>query len=108
MQLVICNCPHDVSETIRNAIIRKDLAASVKLIPKVKRSFNDENSISTIEETMLLIQTVEDRLEEVFKAIVQLHPSDNPAIISLFINGGSGEYVNWVENALSNKEEEKS
>ena len=108
MQLVICNCPHDVSETIRTAILRKNLAASVNLVPKVKRSFNDEGSISTIEETMMLVQTVEDRLEEVFKAIVQLHPSDNPAIISLFINGGSGQYINSVEDALSDEEEEQS
>ena len=107
MQLVICNCPHDVSETIRDAIIRKDLAASVNLIPKVKRSFNEGDSISTTEETMMLVQTVEDRLEEVFKAIVQLHPSDNPAIICLFIHGGSGQYVNSVEDALSDEEEEK-
>ena len=98
--LILCNCPSQAAEMLVQKIMATDLAASVNLILGTKRSFREKQSISTVEETMLFVITSDEKLEELMKKIVEIHPSEAPSLISLHIYEGNSKFMRWMENNL--------
>jgi periplasmic divalent cation tolerance protein len=100
MRLVLCNCPPEVADEIGREVIDKGLAAYVNAVPGIKRTYRREDELCVQEETMLMIQTLTDRLQDLIDTIIKIHPSDLPAIISLSIYEGNESYMTWVEENL--------
>jgi uncharacterized protein involved in tolerance to divalent cations len=97
MRLVWCSFPGEFAEPIARTVTEQGFAACVNLISGVKRAYPAENEAQFVEETLLLIQTGKDELDEMFKLIadrVQIKPLP---IISLDIFGGSSSYLDWAQ-----------
>ena len=88
----------DSAETIGNFLVKEKLAACVNIIPKIKSIYSWENKIVKDEEYLMLIKTKQSLFEQVKEKITLLHPYEVPEIISIVINNGNNNYLEWIKN----------
>ena len=95
--LVLCACPtREHAQTIARSLVEHHLAACVNLLPAVKSIYRWQGSIETAEETLLLIKTRAERLEELKVHVLMLHPYELPEILAVEAAGGLPAYLAWV------------
>lgn len=100
MRLVLCNCNPESAEQIARHVITERLVASVTSVPGVQRMYRQEDQIRVQHDTMLLMQTLPERLQALTEALVSLTSPDMPAIVSLAIFEANDPYMRWVEANL--------
>jgi periplasmic divalent cation tolerance protein len=97
----LCTVPdQDTATRIAGALVTEQLAACVNIIPAIQSVYRWEGAIEHDEELLLLIKTstaVWPLLEE---RILALHPYELPEIISVRIQDGNNNYLNWMTNNL--------
>jgi periplasmic divalent cation tolerance protein len=97
----LCTVPdRDTATRIAEALVTEQLAACVNIIPAIQSVYRWEGAVEHGEELLLLIKTsaaVWSRLEA---RILALHPYELPEIISVRIQDGHNNYLNWIANSL--------
>jgi periplasmic divalent cation tolerance protein len=92
-------CPSlAVADLIALRLVEARLAASVNVIPGAHSLYWWKGRIERAEEVILIAKTVADRVVEATDAILSAHPYDTPAVVAFDIVGGSGRYLDWLEN----------
>lgn len=86
---------------IAQALIERRLAACVNIVPRVQSVYRWEGKIEKSEEYLLLIKTARIHEEKVRAAILELHSYQLPECIAIAMDGGSDEYLNWIEESVS-------
>ena len=81
---------------IANALVQEHLAACVNLISPIRSVYRWEGKIWDEKEWLLIIKTQKDRFEELEKKVKSLHSYSVPEIISLPIEEGSSDYLDWI------------
>ncbi|MCX7556396.1 divalent-cation tolerance protein CutA [Xanthomonadaceae bacterium JHOS43] len=95
--LVLCACPtREHAQTIARSLVEHHLAACVNLLPAVQSIYRWQGGIETAEETLLLIKTRAERLEELKVHVLMLHPYELPEIIAVTIDSGLDRYLQWI------------
>ena len=99
--LVFCTVPDTGSaERIAASLVEERLAACVNIVPGLVSVYRWEETVQRAAEMLLLIKTtpgVYDRLEARIRA---LHPYELPEIISVPIQTGQTDYIQWIKNNL--------
>lgn len=96
--VVFCTVPDEnVAEKIANKVVEKKLAACCNIIPGLRSIYIWKNEIQDDKEMLLIIKTKKDIFTKLQKAITEIHPYTIPEIISILIENGSKNYLNWVE-----------
>ena len=95
--LVISTFP-DIAKArqIGTALVEKQLAACVNLIPAVESIYRWEGKVEQAFEVQALIKTTSERYTELEAEILKQHPYEVPEIIAIEISGGLPEYLKWV------------
>lgn len=88
----------DSAETISTFLVKEKLAACVNIIPKIKSIYSWDNKIEKDEEFLMVIKTKQALFELVKEKIILLHPYEIPEIISIKIDDGTTDYLNWIKN----------
>ena len=88
----------DSAETISTFLVKEKLAACVNIIPKIKSIYSWDNKIEKDEEFLMVIKTKQALFELVKEKITLLHPYEIPEIISIKIDNGTTDYLNWIKN----------
>lgn len=52
-------------------------------------------------EIPVLLKTTENRVAALTERLKGLHPFENPCILSLRVDGGSMEFLNWIRGSVS-------
>ena len=96
LRVVFCTCPQEFADRIADAILEEHLAACVNIVPGVKSKYwwNDQLNIDT--ESLLIIKTRADLVEDLIARIMEVHPYDVPEIISFEIKEGNADYLRWI------------
>lgn len=81
-------------------LIENQLAACINLISGVNSIFYWEGKINTINETLLIIKTMQTHYSALESMICAHHPYTIPEIISLTIHQGLPNYLTFIENNL--------
>jgi periplasmic divalent cation tolerance protein len=96
-QVVFCTVPNfEVAREIARGIVSDKLAACCNIIPGITSIYTWKNEIQEDSELLLMIKTKESTIPELTEKIKKLHPYEVPEIITLNINQGNSEYLNWV------------
>ena len=88
------------AKKIAEMLIERRLAACVNVIPRMHSVYRWKDKVESAEEFLLLIKTRKENESAVQAAIRELHSYDLPECISIPIDGGSAEYLNWMTESL--------
>jgi periplasmic divalent cation tolerance protein len=85
---------------IARHLVEHQLAACVNLVPRIESIYRWQGKVENSQEWLLLIKTSAENFPRVRDAIRELHSYDLPECISITIENGSSEYLNWLANSL--------
>lgn len=102
MMLVVYNtCPDlEVAEKIAENLVKNKLAACVDIIKIEKSIYEWEGKLCKEPEYLLIVKIADKNYEEIEKEIKKLHPYKVPEIISVKVEKGSKEYLEWINKGL--------
>ena len=97
----LCTVPdRDTATRIAEALVTEQLAACVNIIPAVQSVYRWQGAVEHDEELLLLIKTSDAVWALLQERILALHPYELPEIISVRIQDGHSNYLNWIINNL--------
>ena len=95
--LILCTCPgHHSAEQLAQHLITEQLAACVNCIDGVRSYYQWQGQLEQSQEIQLFIKTRQALYAQVQQAILALHPYECPEIVSLPIEQGSHDYLQWL------------
>lgn len=102
--VVLCTFPDlDQARQIGAALVERQVAACVNLLPGVESIYRWEGKVERAAEVLALIKTT--RYPDLEAAIRELHSYDVPEIIALPVTAGLPEYIKWLIASCSNPQE---
>ena len=97
--VVYCTFPNlPQARQIGTALVEKQLAACVNLVPAVESIFRWEGQVSTEAEVLAIFKTTSARLSELERELQGLYPYDVPEVLAMPVAGGSEAYLRWVRS----------
>lgn len=95
--LVFCTFPNEKeARQIGAALVEKQVAACVNVIPGVTSIYRWEGKVHEDSEVLGVIKTTREAYDRVEATIVELHPYDLPEVVALSVEAGSAAYLKWV------------
>src|SRR5947207_9116716 len=88
------------AKKIAEMLVERQLAACVNIIPRIHSVYRWQGNVEHSEEFLLVAKTIKQKEDEVCAAIRELHSYELPECISIPIQGGSAEYLQWITNSL--------
>ncbi len=99
--LLITTCnDSDAAENIAKSLVAEQLAACVNIIDSGKSVYQWKQAIEIDSELLLFIKTSKQHCEDIEIRLKELHPYELPEIITVPIESGSKEYLNWLSENL--------
>ena len=93
--VVLCTFPDlDQARQIGAALVERQVAACVNLLPGVESIYRWEGKVERAGEVLALIKTT--RYSDLEAAIRELHPYEVPEIIALPVVAGLPAYLKWL------------
>lgn len=98
LRLVLVNVPPASAKEVARGLVERRLAACVNVIPGVTSFYRWEGKLEEDTECTLLVKTRASLMEELTRAVKELHPYTVPEVIALPIRSGEGnaDYAKWV------------
>jgi periplasmic divalent cation tolerance protein len=84
------------AEKIARATIQKKLAACVSILPSVTSIFRWQGKVQRCREALIILKTRSSRYRPLEKAICSMHSYDVPEMITIQVEKGLPQYVEWV------------
>jgi periplasmic divalent cation tolerance protein len=81
---------------LANDLVERRLAACVNIIPQLHSVYRWQGKIENDAEQMLLIKTVDGRLDELQKALFSLHPYEVPEFMVIEPRDVAEPYRAWL------------
>ena len=89
------------AKKIAQALVECRAAACVNILPGVQSVYRWQGKLENSEEWLLLIKTSKSKEEQVCTKLRELHSYDLPECVSLTIDGGSAEYLKWIDESVN-------
>jgi periplasmic divalent cation tolerance protein len=101
-RMMLCAVPDDFdAEGLASTLVDGGLAACVQILPRMTSVYRWKGSVEKATEKLLLIKTIESRVQDVESAIRSRHPYDVPEIIVVEISGGYAPYLAWIAESTT-------
>ena len=81
---------------VAKALVTERLCACVNLVPQVRSIYRWQGELQDESETLAVIKTTDDRLGELQRRLIALHPYEVPEVLALPASGGYAAYFAWV------------
>lgn len=90
----------DEARKIAQHLVQNELAACVNIVPQVESIYRWQGKIESSREYLMLIKTTSANFARVRDAIQQLHSYDLPECISVAVEDGSSDYLEWIAESV--------
>ncbi len=102
VRVVLCTCQERDSLRLAHALVDQAAVACVNIVPKITSVYLWEGEVCEDKETLLIIKTVQDRLQLLQQIINDTHPYDLPEVLVLPVdeNDSSADYLGWVRTTV--------
>lgn len=84
------------AERIGGLLVEERLAACVNILAPITSIYVWQGKRERATETPMLIKTRSELAEPVVARVRELHAYDNPALLTLPVEGGSGDFLAWI------------
>lgn len=96
-RMVLVTAPsRRVGRAIARAVLEARAVACVNLVAGVESHYWWQGKLERGAEVLLVMKTTADRLEELERLVIALHPYDTPEFVVLDITGGNRRYLDWI------------
>ena len=85
---------------IAHHLVENQLAACVNIVPQIASIYRWQGKVEEAREWLLIVKTTAAAFEKVRDAIRELHSYDLPECISVNIEDGSPEYLQWMADSV--------
>lgn len=85
---------------IAQALVERRLAACVNIVGPVHSVYRWKGAVESAPEHLLIIKTTAAVFPRVRDAIRELHSYELPECVMLPVEGGSEEYLKWIEQSI--------
>lgn len=94
---VYVTCPDEATaRRIAAALLERRLVACANLLP-ITSLYRWEGRLEEAREVAMFLKTRRERVDEVAKAVAELHPYDVPCAVAFELDGGHAPYYAWVD-----------
>jgi periplasmic divalent cation tolerance protein len=87
------------AQKIARILVERLLAACVNIVAG-ESIYRWEGEVETAQEWLLVIKTTDEAFERVRAAIAELHSYEVPECISISVEDGSAEYLQWISDSV--------
>ncbi len=95
--VVLSTCPDEtVARDLGRRLVESGRAACVNVIPGLRSIYRWQDRVEEDNEAMMLIKTVEERVDEITAWLEQEHPYALPEVVALPVIAGLSGYLKWV------------
>ena len=96
---VFCTCPDtDAANLLAEKLVENHLAACVNVLPGVTSYYRWQGQMERDSEVLLLIKCAEHSWQTLHDFVLREHPYDNPELVAVPVDLGSGSYLDWVSS----------
>jgi len=81
-------------------LLEERLAACVNILDGATSIYRWEGKICTDAEAVLIAKTSAERFHSLSERIKELHSYDCPCVLSIPVNGGSKQYLEWLAQEI--------
>ena len=85
---------------IAEALVAEQLVACVNLIDGMTSIYHWEGQVQRDTETVLIAKTTERLVMALTDRVRALHSYDCPCVVSLPIDSGNADFLNWITNQV--------
>lgn len=93
---------------ISGVLLEQRRAACVNIVNGVSSLFRWQNRLESETESLLIIKTTTALLEAAIETVSEVHSYETPEIIALPVIGGSGKYLEWLEESVTPEDSPES
>lgn len=99
--LAITTAPsRDSARKLAEALVQGKLAACVNIVGGVESVFSWKGVIQTEKEHVLLIKTLEEKLQSIKESIKENHPYEVPELLVFKASEGLEAYLRWMSEVI--------
>jgi len=101
-RVVLVTCATlEESRKIARSMVENHFAACVNVVTHAVESFYMwEGKLENASEYLLVMKTSDERVDELKKAVLDMHSYDTPEFVVLPIIAGTDEYLKWLEESV--------
>jgi periplasmic divalent cation tolerance protein len=99
-RVVLITTPRGEGARIAKFIVERRLAACVNVVPGVTSFYWWEGKLVEDGEELLVVKTVDNLVERLIEEVKKNHPYTVPEIISLPIEEGNADYLEWLRGEV--------
>ena len=94
----VSNSNTDRADSIARALIEDHLAACVNVHAPMTSFYRWKGAVERDPERQVVIKTTRERLPALEARLKELHSYELPEFLVMAIDGGSAEYMKWVDD----------
>ena len=94
--LLITTANTEEAQLIAKALLEQRKAACVNIVPAVSSLFWWRGKLDSDQESLLIVKTRAQLLDDIVTLVKEAHSYDVPEIIALPIIGGNQDYLEWI------------
>jgi periplasmic divalent cation tolerance protein len=84
------------ARAIGRHVVQSRLAACVNIFDQMNSMYYWEDTFQDDQEAVLIAKTTEERVPELVETIKQKHSYDCPCVVSLPIQDGNPDFLQWI------------
>jgi periplasmic divalent cation tolerance protein len=88
------------AERAGKALVEAGMAACINILPGMVSVYRWEGRVEQAREAIMIIKTVQAKVEAVRDAFVASHPHAVPAFLVVPVSGGLDAYLAWVAQSV--------